>query len=235
MIYSLIYLVDIILAYKDMFKLGVFLLLLCLLGTGNCVFGVDVSQLFSVENYTCMKNQNITFACARGYYSYGAVDIHAVQSLTNIKTAGLAADTYMFPCRGKNATMQVNDMIANIPGNLYDTIWIDVETNPSSGCSWADHDYSSNCAFIMETVNAIKAKGKKVGIYASRYMWGTILGSYDACGQASVGVPLWYAHYDNVPSFADFTAFAGWKIPTIKQYLGTSSLCGASVDRNWHP
>jgi hypothetical protein len=51
-----------------------------------------------------MKNANITFAVARGYYSYGAVDVHAVQSLTNIKAAVLKVDTYMFPCRGKNAT-----------------------------------------------------------------------------------------------------------------------------------
>lgn len=87
----------------------------------------------------------------------------------------------------------------------------------------------------MELINELKAKNKKVGIYASRYMWGSIFGSYDTCGQASVNIPLWYAHYDNVPSFSDFIAFAGWKTPSFKQYLGTSSLCGASVDRNWHP
>jgi hypothetical protein len=66
-------------------------------------------------------------------------------------------------------------------------------------------------------------------------MWGTIFQGYDACGQASVNIPLWYPHYDNNPSFTDYIPFAGWKIPAIKQYLGTSSLCGAGVDRNWHP
>lgn len=50
-----------------------------------------------------------------------------------------------------------------------------------------------------------------------------------------MGLPLWYAHYDNSPSFSDFAAFGGWTAPNIKQYEGTSSLCGASVDRNWHP
>lgn len=64
--------------------------------------GVDVSQLFSVENYTCMKNAGITFSIARGYCSYGGVDQHAVQSLTNMKAAGIPnVDMYMFPCRGK--------------------------------------------------------------------------------------------------------------------------------------
>jgi hypothetical protein len=81
----------------------------------------------------------------------------------------------------------------------------------------------------------LKKKNKKVGIYASRYMWGSIFGNYDTCTQASVNTPLWYAHYDNVPSFSDFVAFGGWKTPTAKQYFGTSSLCGASVDRNWEP
>jgi len=87
----------------------------------------------------------------------------------------------------------------------------------------------------MELIAALKVKGKKVGIYASHYMWGTIFGSFTACPQASTNTPLWYAHYDSNPSFADFAEFGGWKTPTIKQYSGTSSLCGASVDRNWHP
>jgi hypothetical protein len=42
----------------------------------------------------------------------------------------------MFPCRGKNGTAQVDEMMNGIPTNLYDTIWIDVETNPSAGCGW---------------------------------------------------------------------------------------------------
>lgn len=66
-------------------------------------------------------------------------------------------------------------------------------------------------------------------------MWGSIYKSYDACPQASVNVPLWYSHYDGIPSFSDFIPFAGWKTPAIKQYQGTSSLCGASVDRSWEP
>ncbi len=53
-----------------------------------------------------MKSSGITFAVARGYCSFGGMDTHAVASLTNIKNAGLKADTYMFPCRGKNATAQ---------------------------------------------------------------------------------------------------------------------------------
>jgi GH25 family lysozyme M1 (1,4-beta-N-acetylmuramidase) len=182
-----------------------------------------------------MKNAGISYVIPRGYCSFGGMDHNAVQSLTNIKAAGLKADVYMFPCRGKNATAQADELVAGISATLYETIWIDVETNPSPGCSWSGHDSNSNCEFLMETISALKAKGKKVGVYASRYMWGTIFGSYTACAQAATNIPLWYPHYDNTPSFADFQPFGGWTAPKIKQYLGTSSLCNASVDRNWNP
>lgn len=60
------------------------------------------------------------------------------------------------------------------------------------------------------------------------------MGSPSNCAKFS-DFPLWYAHYDGIPSFSDFKPFGGWTKPTIKQYKGTSSLCGASVDLNYHP
>ena len=44
-----------------------------------------------------------------------------------------------------------------------------------------------------------------------------------------------YAHYDNLPSFSDFTAFGGWSTPAIKQYMGDKTSCGVGVDYNWYP
>lgn len=92
----------------------------------NCVTGVDVSQLFSTTTWECIKKAGYTFAIPRGYCSFGGLDHNAVQSLTNAKSAGLTTDVYMFPCRGKSATAQVDEMIAGIPGHLYGTIWVDV-------------------------------------------------------------------------------------------------------------
>ena len=94
-------------------------------------------------------------------------------------------------------------------------IWIDVEVNPSSGCSWASYSFSSNCDYIMQLINAIKAKGKELGIYASSYEWSTVMGSTSACTQAAE-VPLWYAHYDNWQSFGDYVKFGGWSKPSVK-------------------
>ncbi len=123
-------------------------------------------------------------------------------------------------------------MYSSIDHTLYGTVWIDVETNPSSGCSWTGHDATSNCQFVTDLANEIKAKGKNVGIYASKYMWQSIFGSMTAC--KGVGVhPLWYAHYDDKASFSDFTEFGGWTKPHMKQYVGDTTLCGAGVDKNF--
>jgi len=50
---------------------------------------------------------NVSFGIARAYHAYGAIDTNAIQSITNMRKAGLEADIYMFPCRNKNATQQV--------------------------------------------------------------------------------------------------------------------------------
>ena len=208
------------------------LVLLAIAAIGMAAHGVDVSQPFATSVYSCFKTNGISFAIIRGYCSFGGLDTHAVTGLNNAKAAGIPADIYMFPCRGKAAAAQVTEMFNGISASLYGKVWIDVETNPSTGCSWSGHDAASNCAFVTEIVNAIKAKGKGVGIYASVYMWETIMGSKTACpGVASAA--LWYAHYDNNPSFSDFTSFGGWTKPTIKQYQGDTTLCGAGVDRNF--
>jgi GH25 family lysozyme M1 (1,4-beta-N-acetylmuramidase) len=199
------------------------------------VHGVDVSQLFSAATYSCMKNNGVQFAIIRGYCSFGGIDTNAVSSLNNARSAGLITDIYMFPCRGKSATNQVNEMFNSISSSLFGMVWIDVETNPSPGCGWSS-DTASNCAFLTETINAIKSRGKNPGIYASQYMWQTIMGSRNACTGVS-GQPLWYAHYDNNPSFSDYAtvSFGGWSQPNIKQYQGDVTLCGAGVDNNYYP
>jgi hypothetical protein len=46
----------------------------------------------------------MSFGITRGYCSYGGVDANGVQNLKNIRAAGMVADVYFFPCRGKDAT-----------------------------------------------------------------------------------------------------------------------------------
>ena len=46
----------------------------------------------------------------------------------------------------------------------------------------------------------------------------------------SVDMPLWYAHYDNIPSFSDFSSFGGWTTPYAKQVM-TISFQSSATDR----
>ena len=201
---------------------------------GMSVLGVDISQLFSVSTYQCMKNNGVRFAIPRGYCSFGGVDSHVKENLANAKSAGLITDIYMFPCRSKDPSTQVSQMMSAISGSLYGMVWIDVETNPSPGCSWSGHSGSSNCDYVNQIAAAIKKNGKNVGIYASSYMWQTIMGSTGACTSANAH-QLWYAHYDGSASFSDYKQIGGWSKPSIKQYKGDTTLCGAGVDLNYYP
>lgn len=199
-----------------------------------CNLGLDLAGAFTNANFQCIKNAGYTFVILRGYRSPGAIDTNAVQSLTNAKAVGLATDIYMFPCRGKSATAQVDEMNSAINANLYGMVWIDVETNPSAGCSWSGHDANSNCQFLTDIINRVKSHGKNVGIYSSTYMWSSIFGAKTACPSVA-SYALWYAHYDNSPSFSDFAAFGGWTKPAMKQFAGDTTVCGLDVDKNWKP
>jgi GH25 family lysozyme M1 (1,4-beta-N-acetylmuramidase) len=207
------------------------LILILLLFSATCRLGVDVSQLFSTSVYQCFKNDGYSFVIIRGYRSGGSLDPNIHANLQNAKAAGLTPDIYMFPCRGKSADSQVDQMISGISSSSYGMVWIDVETNPTSGCGWGTN-HASNCEYLAEIVKRIKSHGKTPGIYASHSMWQTIMGSATACAGLG-GLELWYAHYDGKPSFGDFQAFGGWKTPHIKQYQGDVTLCGAGVDKNY--
>lgn len=114
------------------------------------------------------------------------------------------------------------------------TIWLDIETNQSSGCSWSLATFDSNCEYTKQLIAAIKARGRAVGIYASAYMWNKIYGSKTACSVFS-DYPLWYAHYDGKEDFNDWTTsqFGGWKLPTLKQYAGDAVICGYKLDLSY--
>jgi hypothetical protein len=215
-----------------MLRCPLMLLALLLLGA-SCRLGVDVSQLFPTSTYQCMLNSGYSFISLRGYRSMGAVDPNVHANLQNARAAGFSPDIYMFPCRGKSASAQVDEMVAGIPSSSYGMIWIDVETNPSPNCGWGT-DYAGNCQYLTEVAARIKSHGKVAGIYASHYMWLGIMGSVGACPGLS-SYELWYAHYDGKPSFDDFQAFGGWKTPHIKQFSGSSTVCGANVDKNYRP
>ena len=177
--------------------------------------GVDYSTAQSLSTHQCWKNNGISFAIPRAYMSYGAFDTNAIANVQNARAAGIPyVDIYMFPCRGKSADSQVADLVSRMSGQNYGMIWLDIETNPSTNCGWGT-GYVSNCQYVTDLVNAVKARGRTPGIYSSYYMWESIMGSTGSC--AGLGnIPIWYAHYDGVAAFSDWKNFGGWKQPNIK-------------------
>ncbi|CAD8049465.1 unnamed protein product [Paramecium primaurelia] len=209
------------------------LVILASISTTLATKGIDLSASFN--NFSCVKNAGYSFAIVRGYKSYGEVDTVGHQNLKNAKAAGLIGDAYFFPCKGKKtASAQVTEF-DNVFGSEYGTVWIDVESNPSTGCGWSSSDHTGNCQFLQDIVNAFTAKKRLVGIYASQYQWSTIMGSASSCAKFT-SHPLWYAHYDNNPSFSDYPKYAlgGWTTPSIKQYVGDTTLCSVGVDLNFY-
>lgn len=66
---------------------------------------IDMAGKFT--NYTCFRNTGHSQIIIRSYHSYGAIDLDAKDNILQSNAAGLISDTYMFPCRGKDAKIQV--------------------------------------------------------------------------------------------------------------------------------
>ena len=258
----------------------------------QATYGVDISQATSTSSFSCMKNNGINFAIPRAYCSYGAVDSNGYSNINNARSAGIPyVDVYMFPCRGKSATDQVNQLMSSLGinsaavleepiidqpsdqpsargmsagvvsdsyevngyhestfaewraanvvedgesnGANFGMVWLDVEINPSSGCSWTSYSWSSNCDYLNQLISAVKSHGKAVGVYTSQYEWESTMGSLGACTSAA-SVPLWYAHYDNWASFGDYVKIGGWSSPSMKQFIGDSTLCSVGIDETFY-
>ena len=187
--------------------------------------GIDFSTAISVSTLQCLSKDGYTFAIPRGYCSYGAIDPNVNSNIEHAKSAGFAhVDAYIFPCVScGNAAGQIDSFVSSVHG--YGMAWYDVEVY-----KWSSNQ-ETNRNFITAAINQLKAKGVKPGIYTSLNSWGTIVGKSWA-GVSSC--PLWYPHYDNNPSFSDFSAYGGWTKPAIKQYAGDKTVCGAGVDLNFY-
>ena len=219
-----------------------FLVLLLQLASAARV--VDMAGNYSIENFACLKSNGVDRAIIRAYHSYGKIDLDARSNIYNSNKAGLSTDVYMFPCRGRNATQQVSELVeyldsmadsSSFYSHATGTIWLDIETNPSLGCSWDIGTKEANCDYIGELVRALGQSGREVGIYASHYMWTQILGGGQECQQFTDKL-LWYAHYDQKENFDDWKAnpFGGWRLPSLKQYTDGLRIFGLLVDMSYY-
>ena len=202
--------------------------------SGGGRFGGDVAVHVPTSDWSCAVRAGWSFMMVRSYHSYGAPDSNAAPTLQAAAAAGLTdRGVYHFPCAyGKGAAQQVQDDVNAVGSSNFNRLWFDIETNPSPGCGWKS-DQAANCQFLTEMIQAGEGMGIQMGVYASSYMWDTIMGSGCTVG-ASKGLPVWYAGYDGSPSFNDWHPFGGWSTPAVHQYadhIGIS--CGFQADANW--
>ncbi|CUG87021.1 glycoside hydrolase, putative [Bodo saltans] len=194
--------------------------------------GGDISEYYGSGTFACCKNNGWDFVIVRSYCSFGGVDPNAPATLEQAAAGGIPYhDVYHFPCIGVNAATQVADDYARVAGK-FGMMWFDIETNPSPNCGWSG-DKTTNCNFMGALIAAGNSHGIHMGIYASAYMWESIMGGCTV--GADNGIVLWYAHYDYTRSFGDFSPFGGWSKPNIKQYNDAVGICGINADADWYP
>jgi len=195
--------------------------------------GVDCSQGGCDEScFSCIVNppNPRTFAIVRGGCSDGTVDPNAVASIQAAWAGGMShVDSYIFPCPTcGDPAGQVAQFVNNLRQNgaNFGMVWFDIE----GPAYWMDQ--GSNQAFFNAMVSQAQSMGVNLGIYTSESQWSPIMGDGFTAGSA---FPIWYAHYDGDQSFDDWSPFAGWSSPAIKQYEGSGTSCGFGVDYNWYP
>ena len=174
----------------------------------------------------------IEFAIVRAYRSTGSVDPNAAATIIAANEAGINhVDAYLFPCvpcgDGAGQVKTTNDALKSAGAN-YGMLWLDIERY-----KWGSSK-SDNQAFIRDMIDEAENLGINTGIYAGYYSWDEIVG-LDWSYPHSKNLPLWYAHYDNDPSFNDFKSYGGWTVPSIKQYIGDHTSCGVDLDYDWYP
>lgn len=213
---------------------SMFLLLsafLALLHVASATLGVDVSQSTSVSSFQCLKSSGYSFAVVRVFQSNGVADPNGPTTIANAWAGGMDhVDGYIFPCYScGNPSGQIQTAVNNLKnhGTKYGMLWLDIE-----GTQYWSSNTSNNVNFIQAMVNELNALGVHFGIYTSKSQWTPIAGG----STAFKTYPLWYPHYESPanPSYSDWVPFGGWTTPAVKQYAGTTSICSASVDKNYY-
>lgn len=192
-------------------------------------YGVDVSQKYDASHFKCLRDLNLRFAIVRCYQSVGHVDPNCASNVKAAHAGGMdSVHAYMFPCpKCGNPSGQMKDLLAYWQANKVDVkrLWLDIE-----GAQYWLGDTQKNRAFYTALVDTCRSLNLVCGVYSSSSQWSAIFGSGFSYGSE---YPLWYAHYDNTPSFDDFHEFGSWSKPTIKQFSDKGSKCGVSYDISW--
>jgi len=203
-------------------------------------YGIDISGQMcdgadwnSAQDFPCFFGKGKNFAIIetiQGGYGYtSSIKYCATQAVA----AGMDVSVYAFMCPNCRGNTPAYDVAYNVVKRLqgdsvaFTYFYVDVEQ--CTGC-W--NGAAENVAYLKEMVRGATTAGAKVAMYSSAYEWGQVCGSDTSFSD----LPLWYAHYDAVAGFSDFSPFGGWTSPHMKQYNDHSDVgCYTGVDVNWYP
>lgn len=203
--------------------------------------GFDLDGPVSGETLSCLAKEGRSFGIFRAWHSYGAYDTSACTNIASAHSASIkSVGVYMFPCPkcSTSASEQVAKMVSSLKSDgcsygstgskSYHKVWLDIE----GGSQFWSSDHSTNNKFFKGLLSGCSAQGVSCGVYTNKDGWTEIMGSSFA---GASDLPLWYAHYDNNPTFSDFKPFGGWSQPYMKQFQGDVTVCGQDLDENVLP
>lgn len=148
------------------------------------------------------------------------------QQLDLLTQNGISTDAYVWlnwdtASHGSMAD-QIKEALDTVDGYDIGTLWLDVEETPDGQTP------SELTSLVQQAVDAFNAEAAargldtRVGIYSCYGFWTSSMGNTTAFKD----LPLWYAHYDDDPTFSDWDGlgFGGWTDPWGKQYVGNTYL-----------
>lgn len=168
-------------------------------------------KALDVANYSTIPTpEQVACLVAQGYdtaivgCSYGSV---AHGQLAAFSAGGMGIEAYAWVSFGPNWQRPLDKALSVIDGLSITRLWLDCEEQPGAGYDQA--------AVIQRVNDAIaytqtQRGDLELGIYTAGWWYGPNCGTYDGWKD----MPLWYAHYDGVPTFDDWDsiAFGGWQV-----------------------
>ncbi|KAJ5073150.1 lysozyme protein [Anaeramoeba ignava] len=196
-------------------------------------YGLDMSIYQgdpALSDFQCLKKDGYDFAILQAQTSNGGYNPYVKSQFEKCHQAEINyVDVYIFPDVSKDAASQIHTTVSKAIGDGVLTgknmIWLDIEPY-----KWSSN-HQTNIDFIAAMISECeKVYNIKPGIYSNWNSWSEITGGTTRFSSYQI----WYPHYDGSASFSDFEPFGGWSKPNIKQFQGTTSICGTEIDKDFY-
>ena len=215
------------------FLLNYLFVLATIISTSVSDTGIDLSSPLNSTIAGCLYQvYKPTYIIFRGYTDACAVDENVCSSMASTADYQIDhKDVYFIPSPkcSKTAEQQLNELTDYLKNNcdyLPLKLWLDVTDSASE---WFG-DQSQNRKWYESLVDACETlvDGSIIdgcGIHTSVEKWKSLFGSGTYC--YGKGLPLWYTQINDDPSYENYSPFACWLQPSVKQYSSdVRSTCG---------